>query len=242
MESYDIKKLNYAVNAYKGVISSMQSQYEISKMFDGHTVEEYDRLHDDITSSLPGLLRPFKKEDYFSHDAARGNLYYHPTGIIMHAKSNLAIVKSEIESGTQRSVITTPDFSFIKDQELSVILERDYAEIAKALISESWKSVMILSGGAIEAILLDLLAKNPDSLSSAKAPQKDLLRWDLNNLIEVATEEELVDAEVSMLTDSVRNYRNLIHPGKEIRSSQKVEKNEAMIAYHVLEILIRELS
>ena len=67
-------------------------------------------------------------------------------------------------------VTETKEFKFIADAKLRKILERDYAEIQRAYISECWKSVIILSGSAIEAILLDRLqADAVNARASAKA-------------------------------------------------------------------------
>jgi len=57
-----------------------------------------------------------------------------------------------------------------------------YIEIQRAFIAHCWKSVIILSGGAIEAILMDLLLqKQSAALAATKAPKgkSDISRWDL---------------------------------------------------------------
>lgn len=61
-------------------------------------------------------------------------------------------------------------------------------------------------------------------------------------MIEVAVKENLINGGVATLSHSVREYRNLIHPGVEVRKGIKVEPEEAKIAMNVLDMLIRELS
>lgn len=125
------------------------------------------------------------------------------------------------------------------------LIERDYAEIQRAFISECWKSTIILSGGAIEALLLDLLQKNAaNALSATKAPKgkSNLETWVLSELINVAVELQLVPVGVEKLSHSLREYRNLVHPGKEIRDKLIFDREEAKIAIEVLHILHRELS
>src|SRR5207245_1725597 len=90
------------------------------------------------------------------------------------------------------------DFTFVKDTGLRSILERDYDEIQRAYVAKCWKSVIILSGGSIEAILTDVLLKNSGAVKTTqKAPrQSDITKWDLKDLIEVAVEVGLVSAGV----------------------------------------------
>jgi hypothetical protein len=136
------------------------------------------------------------------------------------------------------------DFSFIKDGDLKKCLERDYSEIQRAFVSRCWKSVIILSGGAIEAILTDLLLANSSmALASSKAPkQSDITKWDLADLINVSVDASLVSSGVEKLSHPIREYRNLVHPGNEIRTKLTFNSEEARIALEVLNIVHRDLS
>jgi len=148
------------------------------------------------------------------------------------------------QSSNRSPVTQTKSFHFVSDVGLRKILERDYQEIQKSIISANWKSTIILSGGAIETILLDLVLKNANTIKTctkipAGKPKPN--DWNLNNLIEISLDTELVGAEIGRLSHSVRQYRNLIHPAVELREKMKVEPEEAKIAVEVLNILIREL-
>lgn len=124
------------------------------------------------------------------------------------------------------------------------IIERDYLEIQRAFVAKCWKSVIILSGGAIEAILTDVLMANERSAKSAsKAPNKpDIRKWDLADLINVSVELEFVEVGVDKLSHSVREYRNLIHPGNELRSQLTFDEEEAKISLEVFHMIHRDLS
>lgn len=135
------------------------------------------------------------------------------------------------------------DFSFIKDEGLRKIIERDYEEIQRAVSARCWKSVMILCGGAIEAILLDCLSQNIEKSSLAKsAPKGNIERWSLEELIKVSRELELIEPGVDRLSQSVRTYRNLVHPSNELTNRLKVGAEEAKIALEVLHMLHRDFS
>ena len=92
-------------------------------------------------------------------------------------------------------------------------------------------------------MLLDKLSTNESKArSSSKAPKEnDLKKWDLDNLIDVAVELKYINIGVEKLSDAVRHYRNLVHPGNELRSGLKIEPEEAKIAIEVLNMIIRDL-
>ena len=156
----------------------------------------------------------------------------------------LGRLQTAIEETTDAPVTEKREFKFISNSNLKVIIERDYEEIQRAFISHCWKSVIILSGGAIEAVLTDLLLINKTVAMSAKSAPKnnDITRWDLSELIDVAVELKLVSAGIQKLSHPLREYRNLVHPGKEIRDKLDFAAEEAKIAVEVLHILHRDLT
>ena len=108
---------------------------------------EFETLH----KKFPGLLPKFNKQQYFSHTGLGYGLF-HSAGIIGSVEAALARLESVMEESQSTPVTEYKEFKFIADAKLRKILERDYAEIQRAYISECWKSVIILSGSAIEAI------------------------------------------------------------------------------------------
>lgn len=139
-------------------------------------------------------------------------------------------------------------FSFMHSSELENIVRRDYAELQRVKSAGGIKSQYMLCGGLIEALLLDALQdREPDFEQCRKAPKskggvRPLAEWGLGELIDVARELNVIDTDAEQFSHGVRNYRNLIHPSKELRSGQKVAEEEAHIAEKVLHIVIRELA
>jgi hypothetical protein len=64
----------------------------------------------------------------------------------------------------------------------------------------------------------------------------------LSKLIAVAVEMNKVSDAVEKLSNPVREYRNLAHPGNELRTGLSFGAEEARIALEVLHILHRDLS
>jgi hypothetical protein len=176
----------------------------------------------------------FTDDDQIDYIAARGFL-----------ASTLGKLKVTLEQHNENNpVVEKRQFSFITDKKIRTIVERDYEEIQRGFIASCWKSVLVLCGGAIEAILTDLLLANQAIGIAAKSAPKenDITKWDFSKLIDVAVELELVSPGIQKLSHPLREYRNLIHPSNEIRNKLLFDAEEARIAIEVLHILHRDLS
>jgi hypothetical protein len=245
MTTPDFNKIRESYNTLVGISKVCEDATKKEDNIEASgIVSEYESFLQEAEQNLPGLLRPFNKQDFLHLAYGENDVYYRVNGIKMNIARNLGILKSKMAESENTPVTQTKSFHFVSDAAIRKILERDYQEIQRNMISSSWKSAIILCGGSIEAILLDLLLTDQaKAISSSKAPKEnDLNKWDLNDLVEVSVEEKFIGSEIAKLSHTVREYRNLIHPGVEIRKGLKVESEEAKIAVEVLHILIRELS
>ncbi len=199
---------------------------------------------DELLSNFPNSVPPFNPEDFFSHAPGGKSSYYNCPGIRSYLSRVLGRLMIAIDEPRVTPVTEKRDFSFLHDSELRSIIERDFSEIQRAFISRCWKSVIILCGAAIETVLADLLMVNSvQATASAKAPdQQDITRWDLFDLIEVCVDLKLVTQGVEKLSHPIREYRNLVHPGRELREKLVFDAEEARIALEVLNIVFRDLS
>lgn len=129
------------------------------------------------------------------------------------------------------------NFDFISDDNFRKILERDYKELHKCIDSESDKSVLILSGSIIESILTEFFSSYP---IDGTDPKK-ILEYDLFKLLELAYENKLISKSTKELSTVIKNYRNLIHPGREIRKKETFDHDTALVAKSVLNIILKEV-
>lgn len=125
------------------------------------------------------------------------------------------------------------DFTFIADARLQKILERDYKELQNLNPQTATKSVIVLAGGIIEGLLFDAL------VASGKWTFEQACKNYLKDMIGLALHKGIIKED--RLTDAARKYRNLIHPGKEIREEMIFEKIDADLAKTVVDIIIREV-
>jgi len=197
-----------------------------------------------LNEEFPSVMPSFNKDAYYSHNTPDGKVIYNLTGVRSYLAILIGRLQVAIEQPLDIPITEKRQFAFISDSDLRNIIERDYSEIQRAYISGCWESVIILCGGAIEAILTDLLISNETAAKSTKsAPKKrDITHWDFSELISVAVELKLVSAGVEKLSQSLREYRNLVHPGNELRSQLRFGAEEAKIAVEVLNIVHRDLA
>jgi len=96
---------------------------------------------------------------------------------------------------------------------------------------------------SLASLLSGLLANETSAKAAKSAPKEpNITRWDLSNLLAVSVELGLVTTGVEKLSHSLREYRNLVHPGNELRNKLSFDAEEAKIAVEVLNIVHRDLS
>lgn len=228
---------------------SLLEQQRVLNSFDSNTiyvdtlcmqplVDELSQL----TNEFPEVVPAFSRGKF--HVVSTYNDSMNLVGLRTFTAMALGRLKIAIEQPEHDPVTEPKLFSFINNTKLRAIVERDYLELLRAYIASCWKSVIILCGGTIEAILLDLLKSDEESAKATQSAPKqtDINRWDLSQLIDVVLELKLVSPSVEKMSHPIREYRNLVHPGNELRNQLIFDEEEAKIAIEVLNILHRDLS
>ena len=207
----------------------------------GPTFTIIENVFFQLNPFLPYILPPLNRHIF---DVTGAGTLYDRAGVQAWLATAIGMLESILEdTGENNPVTERLDFSFISDKALRSILERDFVEAQRTYIADCWKSVIILSGGIIETMLLDSLLNDPRAAGAKAAPREsDLNRWSLADLIGVAVELRLVEPSVEALAQPVREYRNLVHPGVERGKRIKPDKLEAESGLNVLRIIQRDLS
>lgn len=178
-----------------------------------------------------GLYRP-GTHDYYDRDL-----------LAAYVGLCIATLELALEGMEEVSPVTSaPDLSFIASEELRAMVWQDYEEILKCHATRSWKGAILLTGSCLEGILLDLVLGDRESAcSSASAPRDDPDRWNLADLVSVCEELGKINAGQVSLSGAVREYRNLIHPGRALRVGIPYGEEEAVIGLKTLNALVRDL-
>lgn len=149
--------------------------------------------------------------------------------------------------GTSQKKGLPSEFAFIRDPGLQSQLSEDWQEAQAVHGVKAWKSCVVLCGGILEGMLFDAVSKDEQRAREAfsrlrhKSPPK-LERWDLKEFVDVAEEMSILSKGTVHLGHALREFRNLIHPGRQMRQKVKVTEKEANIALDAVRICIRELA
>ena len=126
-------------------------------------------------------------------------------------------------------------FDFVSRKDLKVALEGDLAELDRCAGVESWKAVHVLAGSIIEAILADYLI-------SRGADEQNVLKLTLGGLVSRCRDEGILTEKTVSLSSAVKEYRNLIHPGRLTRLGEQVGAKTGKVAQALVEIVAAEIA
>jgi len=144
--------------------------------------------------------------------------------------------------------------NFIRDEAFQEILRLDISSANRALGNGEWKAATVLAGSIIEALLLWAVKNQTGAAHSAaatalvasgtlgKKPDSNLDRWGLHDLIEVAAHLELIGETTACGARLAKDFRNLIHPGRAVRTGLQATLGGAQIALGALDFVIQDLS
>lgn len=130
-------------------------------------------------------------------------------------------------------------FDFINGEGFRRTLEADYKELEAAMKVEAWKAVHVLAGSIIEAVLADYLIA---SGYQKRHPKEDPLRMELKDLISTCSKEKVLTEATEQLSQVIRGYRNLIHPGRIERENEHVNEHGAVIARALVNLIVEDVS
>jgi hypothetical protein len=148
------------------------------------------------------------------------------------------------------------DLTFVSNPELRSDLRVDIAAIERGLVEGDWKSVTVLAGAVVEALLLDRLSSLPPAdvqaveaqlqkAGTLKGKGAPLEKWDLHAFTEVAAAcpvpRPSIKADTATQVRLAKDFRNLIHPGRSIRLATRCDRGTALAATAALEMVVRDL-
>jgi hypothetical protein len=198
----------------------------------------------EMYGAFPNLIPYFTLERHVQERDGDG-VWYNVDSLRAYLHSATAGLDVELSEADEAPVTETRTFGFINDPAIRSILERDYSEVQRAYVAKCWKASIVLAGGLIEAMLVDRLKANQaQAMASAKAPPKnksDIERWDLYDLILVATDLGYITPGTDRLSHPLREYRNLVHAGNEVRNKLILGQEEARIALEIVHLVYRDL-
>ena len=128
------------------------------------------------------------------------------------------------------------------NENIELLVKQRIEEIYKCIENNIALGAIFLIGSTLEGLLLDLAYKYSDKFKNAKAGiEKDFEYWNLEKLITVSCELNFIDKDVNDISHNLRNYRNYIHPNKQIKEKFNPDIDTAKIFLQVLIAVINDL-
>lgn len=145
-----------------------------------------------------------------------------------------------------------PDFSpLVGNVEMQNILTRRWDECAKCVKADAHLAAIVMMGGLLEALFVSRANKMPDKapLTSAASAPKDKASgrtinyqdWKLDSYIKVGFELKWITESAKHAADTLKEYRNFVHPAKELRYGVTLGLNDSSMFWQVTKALTRQL-
>lgn len=146
-------------------------------------------------------------------------------------------------------------FDFVDRNEVRVVLEDYYAQARKAESANSYLGAVVGCGAVAEGVLTWALKRNESGARAAltgvlardswrcnkPSPHKPIENWPLEILVEVAKEMGVLDDDAKQTCETIRNYRNLVHPYKRVNGSPRFDASLEQSAFRAIERIVQAL-
>ena len=155
--------------------------------------------------------------------------------LILNHKDELVVLK-DID-------ITCPNFNKITgNSNYDIILKQRWNEAIICTKTGTYMAATTLLGSILEGILLTMALRYPkDAMTSSVAPKADLHKWMLNDLIIVAHDIGWIRKDRKAFSESVRDFRNIIHPWVQFQSGINPDEHTVKMSIPVIRAAIDDI-
>lgn len=177
--------------------------------------------------------------------------------LLKNAKKTLVGARAEIVSApASPSRAATddlaPDFSPLAGNEaMRSILTGRWHECRKCVEADAHLAAIVMMGGMLEALFVARANRMPDKdplIRAASAPKGkssgkalNYRDWMLDSYIRVAHELGWLTASARHVADVLKEYRNHVHPEKELRHGIALTPNDSRMFWQMTKELARQL-
>ena len=135
------------------------------------------------------------------------------------------------------------------DDDITNILLLRIEEIKNCMTAHAPLAAIILLGSVLEGILLGIANQMPKEFNQSNSAPKNATNnavkrfqeWSLANFIDVAYDLELINKDIKLYSQSLRDFRNYIHPYVQLTSKFIPNDETAKISFQVLKAAIFQL-
>lgn len=132
--------------------------------------------------------------------------------------------------------------------DLDNALSKRWLDAQKCSHQKCYLASIILMGSILEGLLLARVSLSPaDAHSSPKAPKdrngkvKNYNDWNLNTLIDIATDVGWIKSDRGKFGHALRESRNIVHPWVEVTSKANFDEYTCSTSWEVLKASVNDL-
>jgi len=181
-------------------------------------------------------------------------------GALKQIKKRLGILQADhaitLAAAPAPAQAVTPDTAprfdpLITDPKMQAILAKRWQECVICVKSGAPLAATVMMGGLLEGLLLAKINQLPNKtpvFSAAATPMDaktgkalQLKEWGLKNYIDVAHELGWISKTTKDIGEVVRDYRNYIHPQKELSHGITLEPGDAHMLWEVAKSITLQL-
>jgi hypothetical protein len=178
------------------------------------------------------------------------------SSLLKDTKIHLVELRSQnilkLSAASQQTSDQPPTFSpLISDQRMQAILLARWKECVDCINAGAPLAANVMMGGLLEALLLARIHRETDKskiFAAATAPRDrksgkplPLQDWTLHNYIGVAHEVKWISHSAKDVGEVLMDYRNYIHPYKELSHNIVLTKDDSMVLWEVGKSISKQL-
>lgn len=236
MSSLEVKRFN---NIHKnflkilGLIDDIQFQKKVEdelcqipliKILDQNKNPYGDQPnHEELLESLSRLINIINDlEDYFTDDS-------------VNVDSSETIQELQIE-------VIKINPGVVSDGMRKILVSK-IDNLNKCIANQSYQEALTSIGSILEGVLSGVAEKFHEKFeSSSKAPKTELDKWTLGNFIDVACDLNIIHKDRQDFAHLLRDYRNYIHPMKQLKDQFSPDIHTVSTSYAVLKGIVHDLN
>lgn len=172
----------------------------------------------------------------------------------------IAVLRDVMRAAPEEPIAAVqPRLAFLQDPALQESIATDVASAESAVVDGRPKNACVMSGAAIEALLLWAVQRRTPAdqqaafgRAQARRAQEnrqplgvidaDPRRWGLEQYIEVARELPVLSAAAANASMLAKDFRNLIHPGRAERLQQRATRGSAAQGMAAAILVVEDLA
>jgi len=167
-----------------------------------------------------------------------------------YIKNALKVLNAGGINKPKKQILAPPDFSklTVTLPGLDKVIEGRWREAQKCQHVQAYTASVILMGSILEALLLCRGSLTlSEAYQSSKAPKnKDgkvpaIHDWNLNSLIDVATERGWIKSDRGKFGHALRDSRNVVHPWVEVTTRANFDEATCRTSWEVLLASVNDL-